>query len=320
MSEQDDSLTQLGEEVQLLREHFAAQELEIVELRRELSRAREQIRLFVEHAPAAVAILDQQMRYLLATKRWREDYGLGDQELIARSHDELVPDQPQRWKDMRRRVLAGAVEEAEEEPYPHADGTTDWLSWKALPWYDAEGELGGLCLFTQVVTKRKEAEEALRETVERQQRLIDMIREISTPVIPVHDEVLVLPLIGTIDSQRSAQVMESLLTAVQEYSADVVIIDITGVPIVDTSVANHLIQSTQAATLLGAHCILVGISAEVAQTLVQLGVNLNSLVTRGNLQDGIAYALARQGRAITDLPARNGHPSTSGGSPLRANR
>jgi rsbT co-antagonist protein RsbR len=102
-----------------------------------------------------------------------------------------------------------------------------------------------------------------------------------------------MPLIGHIDNARSAQIMEELLTGVQKYQADFVIIDITGVPVVDTAIANHLIQAAQAVSLLGAQCVLVGISSEVAQTLVQLGVDLSQLATRGNLQAGIAYAMAR---------------------------
>ena len=160
----------------------------------------------------------------------------------------------------------------------------------------------------------RESETQMREINTHQQQLLDVIREISSPVIPVHDEVLVLPLVGTIDSARSSRIMETLLTGVQEHSAEVVIIDITGVPIVDTAVANHLIQATRAATLLGAHCVLVGVSAEVAQTLVQLGVNLSTLVTRSNLQAGITYALARQGRAITVQATRsNGNGSLAAG-------
>ena len=160
----------------------------------------------------------------------------------------------------------------------------------------------------------RESETQMREINTHQQQLLDMIREISSPVIPVHDEVLVLPLVGTIDSARSSRIMETLLTGVQEHSAEVVIIDITGVPIVDTAVANHLIQATRAATLLGAHCVLVGVSAEVAQTLVQLGVDLSTLVTRSNLQAGITYALARQGRAITVRATRsNGNGSLAAG-------
>ena len=160
----------------------------------------------------------------------------------------------------------------------------------------------------------RESETQMREINMHQQQLLDMIREISSPVIPVHDEVLVLPLVGTIDSARSSRIMETLLTGVQEHAAEVVIIDITGVPIVDTAVANHLIQATRAATLLGAHCVLVGVSAEVAQTLVQLGVNLSTLVTRSNLQAGISYALERQGRSITVQASKsNGKSSLAAG-------
>jgi rsbT co-antagonist protein RsbR len=150
----------------------------------------------------------------------------------------------------------------------------------------------------QALRLREQAEEdlthernALQAIVGQQQRLIDTIRELSAPLLPVHDGILVMPLIGHIDSARSAQIMEELLTGVQQYQADFVIIDITGVPIVDTAVANHLIQTTHAVSLLGARCILVGISPEVAQTLVQLGVDLQRLTTSSNLQAGITYAI-----------------------------
>jgi rsbT co-antagonist protein RsbR len=150
----------------------------------------------------------------------------------------------------------------------------------------------------QALRLREQAEEeltrernALQEIVGQQQRLIDTIRELSAPLLPVHDSILVLPLIGHIDSLRSAQIMEELLNGVQQHQADFVIIDITGVPLVDTAVANHLVQTTQAVGLLGAHCILVGISPEVAQALVQLGVDFQRLTTLSNLQAGITYAI-----------------------------
>ncbi|MEN9939075.1 MAG: hypothetical protein RLZZ387_5654 [Chloroflexota bacterium] len=153
---------------------------------------------------------------------------------------------------------------------------------------------------------RRQTEEALRASestlraiTTEQQLLIDGIRAISTPVIPVHDEIIVLPLVGSIDTARAEQIMEALLTGVQSFAAEIVIIDITGVPLVDTAVANHLIQAMRAATLLGAHCVLVGISAEVAQLMVQLGVYLGNITTCSNLQAGISYALDRLGRVIT---------------------
>ncbi|HEY1012356.1 MAG TPA: STAS domain-containing protein [Herpetosiphonaceae bacterium] len=117
------------------------------------------------------------------------------------------------------------------------------------------------------------------------------IREISIPIIPIHEGVLVVPLVGAVDPDRAAALMETVLDGVSAYSADVVIIDITGVPVVDTGVANYLLQAARAAQLLGSKIVLAGISPEIAQTMVQLGVDLKHLVTRANLQSAVEYAL-----------------------------
>jgi rsbT co-antagonist protein RsbR len=302
MSDTEQTREQLLAQIARLSQRVA--ELEYTE--QALRTSEEHMRLFVEHTPAAVAMLDRDMRYVLASRRWITNYELADENIIGRSHYDIFPDIPEKWKVIHQRSLAGSVEGQDEDPWERADGGMDWLSWKTYPWHDSSGAVGGIIFFTEVVTKYvqdqqtlRTSEAQLREINTHQEQLLNMIREISSPVIPVHDDVLVLPLVGTIDSARSARIMETLLTGVQEHAAEVVIIDITGVPIVDTAVANHLIQATRAATLLGAHCVLVGVSAEVAQTLVQLGVNLSTLVTRSNLQAGITYALARQGRAIT---------------------
>lgn len=124
------------------------------------------------------------------------------------------------------------------------------------------------------------------------------IRELSTPIMPLYHGVLALPLVGAFDAHRAGQVMETLLSGISQQQADVVIIDITGVPMVDTNVANYLLMAARAARLLGAQIILVGISAEIAQTLVQLEADLTGMATRANLQSGIEYALAMQGLAI----------------------
>jgi rsbT co-antagonist protein RsbR len=129
------------------------------------------------------------------------------------------------------------------------------------------------------------------------------IRELSTPIIPIHSGVLVLPVVGAIDSYRAGQILETLLEGIGSAQADVVIIDITGVPVVDTGVGNYLLQAARAARLLGSQVVLVGISAEVAQTIVQLGVELAGIVTRANLQSGIEYALGLQGLAICPAEA-----------------
>jgi anti-anti-sigma regulatory factor len=126
---------------------------------------------------------------------------------------------------------------------------------------------------------------------EAQARLAQQVRDLSSPVIKVWEEVLILPLVGDIGSDRAARVTEDLLRGIVAHQASIVIMDVTGVSVVDTNVANHLMQTIKAAGLLGAHCVLVGISAEVAQTMVHLGVDLEGVETRSNLQSGIEFAL-----------------------------
>jgi rsbT co-antagonist protein RsbR len=124
-----------------------------------------------------------------------------------------------------------------------------------------------------------------------QARLAQQVRELSSPVIKVWEEVLVLPLVGIIDSVRAARLMEDLLQGIVHHQAEIVIIDMTGVPEVDTNVVNHLMQTIKAASLLGAQSVIVGIGAEMAQTMIQLGVDLKGIETRSNLQSGIEFAL-----------------------------
>ncbi|HNP86578.1 MAG: STAS domain-containing protein [Chloroflexi bacterium SZAS-1] len=128
-----------------------------------------------------------------------------------------------------------------------------------------------------------------------------LIQELSTPIVPIYEGVLVLPLTGAVDSRRATQIMEAALEQIVVSRADVLILDITGVPVVDTGVANYLIQMARAVNLLGAQVVLVGIGAEIAQTIVQLGVELRNIVTRSNLQAGIEYALRLRGYAIRQV-------------------
>jgi rsbT co-antagonist protein RsbR len=126
------------------------------------------------------------------------------------------------------------------------------------------------------------------------------IRELSTPVIRVYEKILLLPLVGAIDSHRAHQVMESVLLNIVEAQARCIIIDIAGVPVVDTRVADHLLKTTAAVRLLGAQTILTGITAQVARTMVQLGVDISAMQTVSRLSDGIELALGTVGKAITD--------------------
>lgn len=126
------------------------------------------------------------------------------------------------------------------------------------------------------------------------------IRELSTPVIRVHDRVLLLPLVGAVDSHRAQQIMESVLSHVVEAQARCIIIDIAGVPVVDTRVADHLLKTAAAVRLLGAEVVLTGITAQVARTMVQLGLDVSSMHTVSRLSDGIELALGMVGKSITN--------------------
>src|SRR3954471_12989903 len=137
-----------------------------------------------------------------------------------------------------------------------------------------------------------------RERVIREQQ--DAIRELSTPVLQVRNRLLILPIIGNIDSQRARQLTDQLLGAIQSNRAKVVVIDITGVATIDLTVANHLVQTVEACRLMGASAILTGLSSRIAQTLVDLGVNLGMMKTVGDLQGGLEEAERLMGTRTAD--------------------
>ena len=123
---------------------------------------------------------------------------------------------------------------------------------------------------------------------QQHQRLIEML---ATPVLRIWEEVLVMPLIGTIDTPRAQQIMEKLLQSIVDTESTVAILDVTGVPVVDTRVAQHLLTTIQAANMLGAQCIMTGVNPYNAQTMVKLGIDLSGVITRGTLQAGLEEAL-----------------------------
>lgn len=127
------------------------------------------------------------------------------------------------------------------------------------------------------------------------------LQELSASLIPVFDKISVMPLVGTIDTERAKLIMENLLEGVVKHRAEVVLLDITGVPVVDTMVAHHIIQAADAVRLVGAKCMLVGIRPEIAQTIVTLGINLKDFTTTSTLQRGVEQALAWTNRKIVEV-------------------
>jgi len=162
-------------------------------------------------------------------------------------------------------------------------------TWKATQMLDALGLYA-----TEVYQKGRE------DVIARQQQ---ELLELSTPVVRLWENVLALPLIGTLDSARTQVVMESLLQQIVETGAEVAIIDITGVPTVDTLVAQHLLKTVAAARLMGADCIISGIRPQIAQTIVHLGVDLGDVLTKATLADALTVALRRTGFTVTRTSA-----------------
>jgi rsbT co-antagonist protein RsbR len=184
-----------------------------------------------------------------------------------------------------------------EEVITVPDGSLHTIWTRKYPLRDAEGRVVGLCGIITDITDIKHRREELAQLeaevnekktiIEAQAALLD---QLSVPVIQVWENVLLLPLIGVLDSRRAAQVLESMLESIAAHSAQIVIVDITGVPVVDTSVASYLVRAMQAAQLLGCRSLLVGISPEIAQTLVGLGIDFSGITTRATLQSGLEYA------------------------------
>jgi GAF domain-containing protein len=145
----------------------------------------------------------------------------------------------------------------------------------------------------RTVSEMRRLNQSLQQTLETQKQLLETIRELSTPVVPLLEGIILLPLVGQIDTERAQRIVETLLIEVQEHRARIAILDITGVPVVDTMVAQALLQTAQAVRLLGAEPVLVGIMPEVAQTMVGLGIDLTKLATRADLQSGLEFAIEK---------------------------
>ena len=151
---------------------------------RRLERQEQVLRLFVENSPAAVAMFDRDMRYIVASRRYLSNYNLGEIDLVGRSHYEVFPEIPERWKEVHGRCLAGKIEKCDEEPFTRGDGTVDWVKWEIHPWYENAGQIGGVILFSEVVNDRKRAAEELEIS---RQRLVGLIHSAMDGIISLDE-------------------------------------------------------------------------------------------------------------------------------------
>ncbi|WP_438036680.1 PAS domain-containing protein [Sorangium sp. So ce204] len=270
-----------------------------------LENARLLLDSIVEHLPLMLFVKDAaELRYVRVNKAFEEFHGHAPGELIGLCASDLLPPALAAKIDAESRaVLAGGVPvEVPELRVPSARFGDRIGRARFVPMEDAVGKGRYLLGLVEDITERKKIEDAQRQEsilLETQRRLMELIQELSTPSIPIHPGILVVPLVGQMDSARGAQLVESLVAAVERHQAEFVIIDITGVTSVDTAVANHLLQATRAAGLLGAECSVVGASPSIARTVIELGIELGKLATHRDLQAGFRHALARKGYVIS---------------------
>jgi PAS domain S-box-containing protein len=279
-----DELTQLRSRITELEQQLCAAE------------SASDLRVFkavVDNAPDAVGLagLDGVVFYANTAHQTISGYG---RDLIGMSFYTLYPE------ELHATVAAAGQKVLERGfwqgmlTWKHKDGHMIPIQVTLFLIHDEQGTPKG---FTSIVRDITEQQQAENERLILQEQVIAAqqaaLRELSTPLIPIAENVVAMPLIGSLDSARAQQVIETLLSGVASAHATTAIVDITGVPVVDTQVANALLRAAQAVRLLGAHVILTGIRPEVAQTLVGLGLDLSGIVTRSTLQSGIAFALER---------------------------
>ncbi|MEI6451793.1 MAG: PAS domain S-box protein, partial [Actinomycetes bacterium] len=137
-----------------------------------LTHSRDLMRYIIEHNQSAVAVHDRDLKYIYVSERYLHDYGVKEHDVIGKGHYEVFPDLPQKWRDVHRKALAGEISSAEDDPYVRSDGAVEWTRWECRPWFEADGSIGGIIVYTEVVTARKRVDEALRVSEERNRAIL----------------------------------------------------------------------------------------------------------------------------------------------------
>lgn len=307
-------IADLERQLAAVHQRCTEKEQQVQQLRAQLERSDQSssaLRALLEIIPGWVFVKDQQHRYHMVSRSYADALHLQPTDFLGKNDldlgfpEELVKGDPARgirgfWTDDRQVMDSG-----KQMVYPHdpatVDGTVHVFHTIKTPLAQSDGSIWAVLGLAQDVTRITQVESALKQSLSEQQTMIraqqELILELSTPLIPVHDGVVIMPIIGVVDTTRAGKILETLLDGIGRHHADTAILDITGVKAVDTHVANALVQAAKAARLLGTEVILTGITAAVAQTIVSIGIDLSSIDTQSTLQQGIARALSRKRRA-----------------------
>ena len=271
----------------------------VAELERRLAAAEEERDIFknvVQNAPAVLSRITPDGDMIYANTACERVIGMSSDEVKGRKIlPILYPGELWAQVEEYFKIASsgGDVRDHEMTIRTH-EGELRTYAWNSYHRFDAKGNLAEVVSFGVDVTERRRDEAERRRL---QDEVIAMqaatLAELSTPLIPISGDIVAMPLIGTIDGARAQRIMETLLNGIVETRAQTAIIDITGVAMVDTQVADALLRAARAVRLVGAEVILTGMGPQVAQTLVGLGTNFDGIVTRATLQSGIAFAMAR---------------------------
>jgi PAS domain S-box-containing protein len=160
------------------------------ESEKEILRNRQVLQLFIENVPASIAMFDCEMKYLAYSQRYLTDYDLGERELTGHSHYDIFPEIPERWKEIYRRCIAGAIEVCDEDTFPQEGGKTDWVRWAIHPWYESDEKIGGIILFSEVITERKEAALFIQEKTDEIEAQNEEYQQINEELNQINQELL----------------------------------------------------------------------------------------------------------------------------------
>ena len=262
--------------------------------------------------------VDAKGTYTYSSPRVKDLLGYEPEEIVGKTPFDLMPPEEAERVGVEFAAIVGEQRSFErlENANHHKDGHLVIMETSGMPFFDDQGNLAGYRGIDRDITERKREQWELAQHRERLEELVyertaelqrsqdlatrqarDLL-ELSTPVMQVWQGMLVAPLIGALDSHRTQQFMERLLQAIVETRSEVALVDITGVPAIDTQTAQHLLETTAAVKLLGAQVVLTGVKAPIAQTLVHLAVDMSEIVTRSSLAAGLEYALAHLGLQV----------------------
>jgi len=249
------------------------------------------------HIPDRIYFKDKESRFLDVSKSKAEGTGLSREEFKGKTDFDFFSEKEAKVmrEDEKKTMESGepVIDKVQKLELP--DGSEKWFSMTKVPFFDNKGNVMGTLGISRDVTRLKTLELEKAKKIEAQQEELAVL---STPVIDIWEGVLTVPLLGVLDSERASRIAEALLAQIVEKRAVTAIMDISGISAVDSAVADLLIRTAKAVRLVGAEAILTGVGVEVAQTIADLGIDMEGLKTMATLRDGLKYAINRKKKVL----------------------